>query len=105
MADSESRQSVIGVCSGGATENVPCPACKMQSRPRLGDGHDSWPTVLKDMLREAPKTGLVVLATLATAIVHALSYLFVVLAGGSGQPLGVLSIRWLVGAVVDLLGR
>lgn len=106
MADTESRQNVTGVRNQGGTENVPCSAHNVHSRPRLGEAHDSWATVFKDMLREAPKTGLVILATLVMAVIHAIIYVCVVLAGSSSaSPLGGLSIRWLLDAVLELVSR
>lgn len=104
MADTESRQSVAGVRSQGGTENVPCSGEDSHSRPRLGDAHDSWATVFKDMLREAPKTGLVILATLVMAVFNAMTHLCVVLAGSSSAPtLGGLWLRWLLDAVLELI--
>ena len=106
MADIENRQNVTGVRNQGGTENVPRSARSVHSRPRLGEAHDSWATVFKDMLREAPKTGLVILATLVMAVINAITYLCVVLAGSSSAPpLGGLSIRWLLDAVLELLSR
>lgn len=106
MADTESRQNVTGVRNPGGTQNVPCSARNVHSRPRLGEAHDSWATVFKDMLREAPKTGLVILATLVMAVINAITYLCVVLAGSSfASPLRGMSIRWLLGAVLELLRR
>ena len=104
MADNESRKSVTGVRSHGGAENVPSSGRCLHSRPRLGDARDSWATVFKDMLREAPKTGLVILATLVMAVINAITYLSLVLAGfSSAPPLGGLSIRWLLDAVLELL--
>lgn len=106
MADTESSQNVTGVRNEGGTENVPCSADIVHSRPRLGEARDSWTTVFKDMLREAPKTGLVILATLIIAVVNAITYVCVVLAGSSSaSPLGGLSIRRLLDVVVELASR
>ena len=58
------------------------------------------------MLREAPKTALVILATLVMGVINAITYLCVVLTGSStAPPLSGLSIRWLLDAVVELLSR
>ena len=105
MADTENRQDVTDVRDRGGTENVPSSVLSVHSRPRLGGAHDSWSTVFKDMLREAPKTGLVILATLVMAVINAITYVCVVLAGSSSAPPFGLSIRWLLDAVLELVSR
>lgn len=54
------------------------------SRPRLGAPDDTWSTVLKDVVREAPKTALVTAGTLALTLLSLIVYLVAVFAGYGG---------------------
>jgi hypothetical protein len=56
------------------------------SRPRLGAPDDTWSTVLKDVVREAPKTALVTAGTLALTLLSLIVYLITVFAGYGGTP-------------------
>lgn len=106
MADPENRQNVNSVRRECGTENVPCSGQSVHARPRLGQPRDSWTTVLKDMLREAPRTGLVIFTMLVLAIINAVTYLCALLAGSSAAPpLGGARIRWLFDAALELLIR
>lgn len=59
--------------------------------------------VFNDMLREAAETGLLTLAMLVVAVINAITYLRVVLAGSSLYRHRVASIRWFFEAVRELL--
>jgi hypothetical protein len=107
MAETEDRRNATSVQHQSGTENAPCAVPSVLSRPRLGAGYDSWSTVFKDMLREAPKTGLVILATIAVAVINSITCLWVeFVASSAASPLnGGLPTCWLLAAVIEVLSR
>ncbi|MGH3353815.1 MAG: hypothetical protein ACRDPS_24350 [Nocardioides sp.] len=57
------------------------------ARPRLGAPNDSWATVLKDVVREAPKTALVIVGTVLYTLLSLIANLIGVFAGrGTAAP-------------------
>lgn len=103
MSDIANRPNVSCVHTQCGTEDAPCRAPSVNSRPRLGEAYDSWGTVLKDMLREAPKTGLAILATLVIAIINAVAFIFVGM--NSAAPLSGVPTRWFLEGVSEALLR
>lgn len=57
------------------------PARKVLVRPRLGAPDDPWSTVLKDVVREAPKTAQVIACTVLLTLLNLIAYLIAVFAG------------------------
>lgn len=72
--------SEAGDLRGAASRNVP-------ARPRLGASDDPWSTVLKDVVREAPKTALLIAGTVLLMFLSLITYLIGVFAGfGAAAP-------------------
>ncbi|WP_114907890.1 hypothetical protein [Ornithinimicrobium murale] len=64
------------------------PARNVLARPRLGAPDDAWSTVLKDVVREAPKTAQVIAGTVLLALLNLIAYLIGVFAeyGATAPP-------------------
>lgn len=57
------------------------------ARPRLGRPDDPWSTVLKDVVREAPKTALIVAGTVLLTLLSLIAHVVAVFAGyGAAAP-------------------
>lgn len=76
----EARHLRGDAATANPTRNVP-------SRPRLGAADDPWSTVLKDVVREAPKTALVIAGTVLLTLLSVIAYSIGVFAGyGAAAP-------------------
>ena len=74
------RQLVSDSAQAQPTENV-------HARPRLGAADDPWSAVFKDVVREAPKTALIVAGAILLALVNLILHLVTVFAGyGAAAP-------------------
>jgi hypothetical protein len=103
MANNENHQDASSVRAPGGTASAPGSAHNGPARPRLGDPGDTWSTVLKDILREAPKTALVVLGSVFVGALNAIAYLLAVFVGygAAAPPVGV-PTRRVLEAVIGL---
>lgn len=104
MAAKKNNQDTRRDCDGCRRANVQASTPPQVSRPRLGEPGDSWSTVMKDLLRESPKTALATLGAVLVGLLHAVVYIVAVFAGcgGAAPPLAS-PIRQIVQVVIDRL--